>query len=343
MTATTDASTPAASHAPSTVALAAASAYAAGAPTRAREVLEAAVLAGTDDRRAWRMLLSLHVREGRHAAADALEGRWRLRFGEPAPAEHARQQADARLAAALRRDGAATAAFAGVLDGHADGAFARLDDIAQTHPVVRVDLARVTSIHADGAERLRARIEALIEQGSGVVLTGAARAVQVLARVLETEGDRLEHWRLRLLAHRLLHDAPAFERAAIEYALATNQPQPEWEPLLMPQPDDAEGGGERRGEPRFSGREMLALRGQMIGADAAQFAQIDAWATDNRWINLDCAALERIDHAAAASLAARVAAFVADRHVVRLLRVDALITPLLDDLNLRAQATITES
>ncbi|MCU0868120.1 MAG: hypothetical protein MUF30_00755 [Burkholderiales bacterium] len=323
-------------------ALAAALAYASGAAGRARELLEDAIMGGADDRRPWRMLASLHAREGRFAAADALEGRYRLRFGEPAPEERARQRADARLPAVLQRDGAAAVVFGGRLDDAADGAFERLDAIATAHPIVRVDLARVTAIEPAGGERLRARIEALVDAGVGVVLTGAGRAVQVLARAIETEADPSAHWALLLLAHRLLHDAPAFERAAIEYALATNQPQPQWEPVLMPHPD---GGStdERRGAPRFGGREMLPLRGQMLGDDAAEFARIDAWAADNRWVNLDCSALVRIDRGAAQRLATRLAGLAAAGHVVRLLHVDPLIAPLLEHLGVTAAAVVAEA
>lgn len=314
--------------------------FAAGYAAEARRVLEEAVAAGTTDRRPWLMLLDLLRLEGRWSDYESRHAQYVAAFGEDSPHERERRRRESRLPEALRAGGAACVAFAGVLDGTVVAPVARLREAAAKHTLVHVDLSRVLAVELAGVRLLDEALVGLLAAGNGVILSGHENLLRLLRGALEAEPGRRACWDLLLTVHRVTDDQLGFERAALEAALATDTPAPAWEPLLMPQAHHGSLSDERRAEPRYSGREVVALSGVMEGAQDPRLETLDRFAQGRDYVNIDLSLLERLDFVCAAQLANRVSAMARAGRTVRLLRPNQLVEALLEILNLGGVATI---
>lgn len=313
--------------------------YAGGYTAEARRALEQGLAQFPEERRLWLMLLDLHRTEGHWKDYEAVVANYRRHFGqEPAP-EQERHEQEARLPEALRTGGKACWALGGLLDASAVGTLARLREAASHHTVVHLDLSRLSGIEPAGCRLLADTLDQLIAAGNGIVLSGDRLLGRLLREAVEAEPTRRPYWELMLTLLRFAQDRAAFDRTALEYALAADVPAPTWEPLIMPQPQWILP-GERRNEPRYAPREQFALTGTMKGADDPQLIALTDFAQAHEYLNLDLSQLDRVDFVCAAQLANTIAAFTRDGKVIRLIRPNQLVAALFELLNLGGHASI---
>ena len=208
--------------------------HARGEAVAARTVLEAAVAAASDVRPCWHLLLELERLAGRWSQYEALAARYRMRFGDDPPSERERREREARLPSELRSGGSGCVALGGILDASQLPALSALRAAAEHHVVVHLDVSRLTGIDAIGCGLLHAALEDLVANGTG--LSGAERLAPLLAPLLAQRPPLTAVWSLRLLTLRLARDHEGFDRAALDYALASNTQTAPWEPLFLPQP-----------------------------------------------------------------------------------------------------------
>lgn len=313
--------------------------YAAGHALEARRILEELLRSVPGQRRAWWMLMDLALLERRWEEYEALAARYRELFGRDAPAERARKESEERLPEALRTGGPAAFALGGQLDATSVATLARLRDAASRETVLHLDATRLETIDPAGARLLEDTLRQLIAGGCGIVLGGDDQLMRLLRRALEEEPAQRPYWELLLLLLRMAEDRAAFERLALEYALAAEVEAPSWEPLIMPQPPVAPR-QERRAEPRYSMHEFLPLRGVMAGSDDPQLAVIAEYAAATRYLNIDLSRLERIDFVCGARLANLLSGLVAAEKTIRLLHPNHLVAALLELLNVDAVTSI---
>lgn len=316
--------------------------YAGGYPAEARRALEQGLSQFAQERRLWLMLLDLHRIDGHWKDYEGVVAAYRRQFDEEPPTELERLEQEARLPEPLRAGGKACWALGGILDASAVGALARLREAADHHTVVHLDLSRLSGVEPAGARLLADTLGQLIAAGNGIVLTGDRLLARLLREAVEADPSRRACWELMLTLLRFAQDRPAFERVAVEYALAANIPAPVWEPLLLPQPQMLLP-GERRNEPRYATREHFALSGVMAGAEDPQLAALTEFAREHQYINLDLSQLDRLDFVCAAQLANVMAALAREGKVLRLIRPNQLVAALLELLNLGGHASIVEA
>jgi anti-anti-sigma regulatory factor len=305
----------------------------------ARGVLEAAVAASSEVSRPWHLLLEIERMAGRWTQYEALVARYRMRFGEDPPTERDRHQRESRLPEMLRPGGPACVSLGGALDAAQMAALATLRTAADRHPVVHLDLSRLTSAEAVGCGLLRGVLQDLVTGGIGLVLTGAESFARRLAPLLAQRPVLTAVWELQLLTLRLAQDRERFERTALEYALAANVAAPAWEALPLPQAAQP-ATDERRETPRYTKRESLRLSGNITGAEDPQLIAVAEYAAVNQYVNLDVASVDRMDPVAAQTLAGIVEAAAAQSRTVRLIRPNQLVAVLFELLNLGRSATI---
>ena len=310
--------------------------FAAGQDDEARALLEQAVAAHPGQRRPWLMLLDLLGLANRWGDYDASLARYTAAFGADPPRERERARREADLPEALRVGGDACVALHGTLDAKSRALVARLHAAAARHALVRLEVSRLASVEAAGAGLLHEAFSAVLDAGSGVMLTGHDNLLRLLRACLDGQPGERHCWDLLLLVHRLAGDQASFERDALQATLATDRPAPEWDPLLVPQPPPASAGSERRAQPRYSGREAFALTCRMTGAHDPQLDALARFAQDREYINLDLSRLDRLDFACAVQLANQMLALASAGRTVRLLRPNALVAALLDLLHLDA-------
>ncbi len=313
--------------------------HARGETVAARAVLEAAVAAASEIRACWHLLLELERLAGRWSQYEALAARYRMRFGDDPPSERERREREARLPSELRAGGSGCVALGGILDASQLPALSALRAAAGSHVVVHLDLSRLTGIDAIGCGLLHAALEDLVTNGTGLVLSGAERLTPLLAPLLGQRPPLTAVWSLRLLTLRLARDHEGFDRAALDYALASNTQTAVWEPLFLPQPPVPDG-EERREQPRYAAREFVRMHGTIAGAEDAQLIALAEYAAVNQYVNIELSAVDRIDPEAVGALANLVTSAAQAGRTVRLIRPNSLVAVLFRLLNLGRHATI---
>lgn len=313
--------------------------YAEGQAEAARAALEASLAADSSERRDWLMLLDLERLQGRWHSYEALVARYRMRFGDDAPTERERHLRESVFPEELRAGGSGCVSLGGILSAGAMHAMASIREAAIRHTVIHLDVSRIEGVDAVGCRLLCSALSDLIAAGNGIVLTGGEQLARVLRRWLGRESAQVAAWELLLLARRLMQDRTGFEHDAVEFALATSSVTPGWEPLLMPQPT-GRNVDERRREPRYVARELLALDGVIEGADDLQIVAAAEFAGANEYVNLDLSSLERISLPAATALARIISHAASAGRTVRLIRPNQLVAALFELLNVGQNAAI---
>jgi ABC-type transporter Mla MlaB component len=304
--------------------------FAAGRDAEARALLERLVdTAPTgQDVRLWSQLFALYRTAGDWHAFDALAGRFAQRFARPAPVWLG-AEAPAHLPIGLQPGGDAYVPVSGALDARAR---TRLEDArarALRHAAIHLDLTRVDGVDAEGCAALSGLIRFLAANGNALLLTGTQALLERLRQAVEGDGSLTAHWSLLLDLYQLQGRREDFERAALECALATGAPAPQWEAVVMPLPPRSEL-REQRDEPRYqAGPEVIAL----TGADDDQLLGIDEFARDRQYVNIALDDVARLAPTPAKALVQLVNA-LANGRVVRLVRPNPLVEALLDTLDL---------
>lgn len=313
--------------------------YAGGDTAGARAVLEAALARDSGTRRDWLVLMDLERLQGRWRAYETLAARYRMRFGEDPPIERERKQREAAFPEELRAGGSGCVSLGGDLTGSAMAAMVAIREAATRHTVIHLDVSRVETLDSVGCRFLHSALTDLVAAGNGIVITGGESLARRLQRLLGEQSSQLAMWDLLLLLRRLTQDREAFERDAVDFALATHGVPPGWEPLIMPQPLQVDS-TERRSQPRYVSRESLALEGVIEQAGDPQLVAVAEFSAVNEYVNLHLASLERLSTSAAHVLAREVGTAASQGRVVRLIRPNQLVAALLEVLNLGQSAAI---
>ena len=100
--------------------------------------------------------------------------------------------------------------------------------------------------------------------------------------------------------YQIIGDQNAFEDAAVNYAVTFEVSPPSWDAKAIPSSTETETTLDLNADSAF------ALRGQLVGASAADFAGIDTLAQAEGPIEIDAGGLVRIDGASADQLRAKL-------------------------------------
>lgn len=308
--------------------------YANGRSEDAERVLQQAIESDSGargDPQPWELLFGLYRIGGQWERFAALAAGFEQTFGQPAPSWLS-EESLAHLAAELREGGAAYAALTGTLDRRATAVLESLRERANYHGTVHIDATKITGVDAQGSESLVQTLGFLEDSDSAVLLTGAERLTGLLRQAVEAEASVAAYWSLLLELLRLRGLQSNFQRAALEYALATGTTPPVWRPMLIPviAPPEID---EKRQEPRYRvGPESIGLIDALAGSGDSQLAALQAFAQERDYVNVDLSQLARMDLPAASALVVLVNGLSKSGKVVRLVRPNALVGALIESL-----------
>jgi ABC-type transporter Mla MlaB component len=310
--------------------------YANGRVQQAAQRLESAIAPGGGHERdpeAWSMLLDLHRAEADWPAFERAATRFEAAFGRAAPAWLAVEEV-AHLPAEMQAGGDAYFEVVGPLDARAAARLMTMRNRATHHSALHLDLSKAADIDAQGCRSLSETLRFVSANGNGVLVTGADRIEYLLRTAVEGDGTARPYWSLLLDLYQLRGMQADFERTALEYALATGEDPPPWQPTVRPvivPPVVVE----KREEPRYAAApEVVHLRGVMSGAADSQLRELDRFAVGRQYVNINLARVARMDLACATGLAARVNEMARAGKTVRLLRPSGLIGALLASFDL---------
>ncbi len=304
--------------------------YASGQELEALRRLEAALKGGenlgNDAVRAWACLFDLLQVMGRRAAFDALALAYARRFEKSSPTWS--PVVEDSHAANDTRGGRAHVALSGTLNVGVGEVLKQAMKLAATSTLVRIDLARLDDADNDGATLLMRALAALKKARKEFILGSPEHLARILAARLAPGERRNESmWLLMLDLYQQAFQQEAFEEAAVNYAVTFEVSPPSWEALparaaAAPEPTPA-------AVPRPEG---FALRGQMLGATAGEFAPLEAVMAGRDEFDIDANKLVRIDAGSAAQLLEVLSRLHAAGKKLRIVGLSTLVAVYLETL-----------
>lgn len=286
----------------------------------------------------WLMLFDLYRLQGRWPEFEALSKRYSALFGRPAPDWLSQDMLPDGLPAELLVGGAAHCEISGTLGAASALQISVIRNVATRHPVVHIDLTKVARLEPEGCAALAQQLRFLAANGNGVLFSGFERFEKRLRSSADSAPKEAAYWQLAMELYRLQGNQKQFESVALEYALYVETDAPAWEPVLMPvlPHTNVE---EKRDEPRYR-PEVIFLSGEMIGMNDPQLQELQHFAADRQYVNINMAKLGRIDFVCAGNLANLVNKFKQEGRTVRFLHANHLISTLLRLLKVDENASI---
>ncbi|MGJ7582461.1 STAS domain-containing protein [Variovorax sp. RHLX14] len=306
--------------------------------------------AGHDD--TWLALLDLYRATGDAEKFGTASVRYMQRFGRSGPDWLSlREEASNRLQAGSIATMQAAAADPHAADWRSPPQLRRADLAELTRSLTAaggtwtLDWRGLTVIDADAAGPLRMLFNHWANSPVDLRFAGAPRLEAVLEKATPVNGRDVEQlwWQLRMAALRVMHAADPFEMAALNYCITYEVSPPAWEDpcgqfaaLDLPAGSgpstssrNVSGGGTALSE--GSGKSPAALVGELTGELPGTWRRLEAEIAERELAAapdptaISCAALIRIDLAAAESLMHWVAMRQSQGHRVHFVDVQRLV------------------
>ena len=304
--------------------------YASGRELEALRRLDAALKSGENlgnaAVRVWGCLFDLLQVMGRRAAFDTLALAYARRFEKSPPAWS--PVVDGPHLGNQTVGGSAQVVLSGTLNAGIGEVLKQLMKHAATATLVRIDLAKLVDADNDGATLLMRAMAALKKAKKEFVLGSPEHLAQILgAKVAPGEPRNESMWLLMLELYQQAFAKDAFEEAAVNYAITFEVSPPSWEALptraaVAPEPASS-------AAPKAEG---FALRGQLLGATAGEFAPLEAALAGRDDCEIDAHKLVRIDAGSAAQLLEVLSRLHAGGKKLRIVGLSTLVAVYLETL-----------
>ncbi len=306
--------------------------YATGQELEAMRRLEAAIKSGEGlgdaAVRAWGGLFELLQVLGRRPAFDALALAFARRFEKSPPTWS--PLVDGPHTASESSGGRAHVSLSGGLNAGIGEVLRQTMKLAATSNMVRMDLAKLDDADNDGATLLMRALAALKRAKKEFVLGSPERLAQILAaKVVPGERRNEAMWLLLLELYQQAFRQEAFEEAAVNYAVTFEVSPPSWEAMPARTEVPSPVSSSLTPAPETEG---LVLRGQMLGATAADFAPLEAVLAARDESDIDAHNLVRIDAASAGRLLEVLTRLRAKGKKLRLIGLSTLVAAYLETL-----------
>lgn len=275
--------------------------------------------------RAWGCLFELLQALGRRPAFDALALTFARRFEKSPPTWSA--SVEGPHTASESTGGRAHVSLSGVLNAGVGEVLKETMKLAATSTVVRMDLGKLVDADNNGATLLMRAMAALKRARKELVFGSPEHLAKLLAaKVVPGERSHESMWLLLLELYQHAYRQDAFEEAALNYAVTFEVSPPSWEALPAP-PAAAPPAA-----PPEPGAEGFVLRGQVMGAAAADFAPLEAALNGRQEFEIDAHKLVRIDAGSARALLDVLARLHAAGKKLRIAGLNALVAAYLETL-----------
>ncbi|RZI72447.1 MAG: STAS domain-containing protein [Variovorax sp.] len=277
----------------------------------------------------WRGLLDLYRATGDAEKFVQASTRYAQRLKRPGPewislrslARDVQVAGTANLAAATAGDGSSEANWLSPQQLTREGLSGLTQALAGAGAVWTLDWRLLTRVEADAAGPLRALFEHWASSAVQLRFIGAERLLAVLAAATPSNerGTDPVWWQLRMAVLRAVHDADDFELAALNYCITYEVSPPPWEDPVGSYTAVGASAAQKTGTTGFSLEAMgdapsaeaaptaaiaghTLLAGEIAGECHGLLQQLDYELVDAPAPTVSCAALVRMDFAAAGTL-----------------------------------------
>lgn len=284
---------------------------------------------GADTEKGWGMLFDLYQLLGRQEAYEALALDYAARF-EKSPPAWVPPENDG-VDPALVTGGRAYVSLTGTLNAQAGEQLKQLMKMAQTNPVVRLELGKLRDADDGGCTLVCRALNALKRNRKEFVLGGAEELAAILARKIvvgrrENEGV----WLLLLELYQQLFMHEVFEETAVNYAVTFEVSPPSWEAPKA-----------RRAAPAAEApKNALVLAGEIVAAGPDAFAALAGGCAETNDVVVDVRRLQRMDFVSAGQLLNTLASLQGAGKRIRLRGANHLVAALFDLMGIGQVAAI---
>jgi anti-anti-sigma regulatory factor len=311
--------------------------YANGQTDAASAALEDAVRhgdLGTWAERGWGMLFDLYQVNGRREAYESLALDYAARFEKSPPAWV--EAAHEALGPVRTKGSGSHIELTGKISTKTLEPIKQFLRMAESSPMVRLDVARVEDADNAGCAVLLKALQMLKKKHREFALAGAEHLIPLLSRKIASgKRENEETWLLLLELYQRQGLHEAFEDTAVGYAVTFEVSPPSWEDValhcavLAPDTEAAPSEGLD-----------YTLQGEVVAAGADAFANLLAFAGDKSEVAIDASRLLRMDFVSAGQLLNALAKLqTAGKHVL-IFGVNNLIMGLFEIIGIGQMAEI---
>lgn len=311
--------------------------YANGGAEAAQEAAEAAIQRsdlGAATEHVWAMLFELYQALGRQEEFEQRAYEYLLRFEKSPPS----WSAGSDEAAA----GSATTPvcnLSGALSAASTKQFEQMQRIVAKNPHVQLDVAKVSSADPEGCTQLITLIESARKQKRSVAILNTEGLIKLLEeKVCIGQQENEPLWRLLLELLQQHGDQETFEEWALNFAITFEVSPPSWDPKAVAAPAPKPKAPPR--PVRRGSDEMFALSGEMIGANANEFALLAEFAGPHDPVVVDLAHLQRIDFVCTGMLLNTLSQLAMRGKTLRMVNASALVAALFSAMGISQLAEI---
>lgn len=305
--------------------------FANGHDADALKILQAAVLANPKSPElVWRMLFELCHFLGQRDAFESHGVDYAVAFEKSPPSWNLAEatpgvQANAPLIS-----------LSGVLSQASAASIEQLRRLSERAKEMRIDVNRLKDADAAGGALLVEAIANFKRRKLPFFLVNAPVLAGLLEKKVQPGQPQHESlWLLLLESYQQIGRHDPFEELALNYAVTFEKSPPAWEDKAVVT---------REAAPPASARPPAnALCGDVLGASADAFAGLSALASESDTIEVDCAALRRMDFVSAGTLLNLIAKWQTTGKSVRFVDVNALVEGLFTVLGIDQIVTLAHS
>lgn len=263
--------------------------YASGQAESTEQLLHS--MLGSDNRRAWLMLLDLYRVQNRDKDFDKLALEYAVRFELSPPVW---QRIGSSPAAAKPQTQTESLELPGLLDRKS--AASLLQSIAATpkNAPVRIDFSHIEMVDEAGAEECVRILSSARRTKRKMQVSGVDRFITLLQDLNRATHSRAVHWLLLLEIYQTLGQQENFENLAVDYAVRFEVSPPSWSDVLAAEVVPA-----AASEPQD---DALRLSGEIGPANTAALQQIGSYVAEHSNALIDMGQVTRVDYGTVSQL-----------------------------------------
>jgi anti-anti-sigma regulatory factor len=274
----------------------------------------------------WWMLLDLYQITGKQQEFDNLSVDFANKFETSPPTWIDIMTLDPQAKNQEKTGTTPAVAFSGKLDANIGKQLERAQKLSVTHPAVRLEFTRVSSVDPIGCGLLLRMLKKLQKSGLDLILVGADELADKIREILLVgrRDETAAPWLLLLEILHLLNQEQAYEDASIDYSITFEVSPP---PFVAPHSKIITA-AEEAPAANTAGANSLLMPILIEGRTEELLTKIQTHANSHSPAIMDCSRLVRVDFSAAGELLNGLAQLASNGNAIEFHSVNHLVTAL---------------
>ena len=275
----------------------------------------------------WWMLLDLYQITGKQQEFDNLSVDFANKFETSPPTWIDILTLDPQAKNQERPGSIPAVAFSGKLDANIGKQLERAQKLSASHPALRLEFTRVSSVDPIGCGLLLRMLKKLQKAGLDLTLVGADELAERIREILQVgrRDETAAPWLLLLEILHLLNLEQAYEDASIDYSITFEVSPP---PFIAPHNKVITAAEENIASPGIPAGNTLLMPTLIEGRTDELLTKIQTHANAHSPAIMDCSRLIRVDFSAAGELLNGLAVLASNGNAIEFHGVNHLITAL---------------